>query len=132
MIINPKQQDKIRDLAQRFELRLFVLFGSQAKDQAGPDSDFDLAYYPTTPISFDNELLIIRELEEIFHSNQVQLVNLYTASPLLLKQVVDKGMPLYENAQSAFNEFYLYAMRLYYEAQPLFELRRQRLNELIK
>lgn len=123
-----KVKPHIAKLAKKYGLTLVVLFGSQATGHTHKESDVDVAYISDRKLSFDEEVLLNTDLTEVFRNDKVSLVNLKTASPLLLKQVVMNAAVLYEKHPSLFNEFYLLALRLYDEAKPLFELRRDFLN----
>lgn len=103
----------IAKLAEKYYLTLVVLFGSQATGQTHRESDVDVAYISDKKLLFDEEALLNSDLTGIFQNDKVSLVNLKTASPLLLKQIVTNAVVLYEKEQSAFNEEYLYALRLY-------------------
>ena len=115
-------QPKIRELAEKYGLSLVVLFGSQAAGQAHKESDFDVAYLSDKKISFEEEIKINTELTEIFRSDEVQLVNAKTASPLLLKRIVQSAAVLYEQKPGFFTDLYLYALRVYEDANILFNL----------
>ncbi len=114
---------KIAELAKKYGLTLVVLFGSQATGQTHKESDVDVAYMSEKKLSFDDEALLNFNMTEIFHNDKVSLVNMKTASPLLLKQVVTDAVVLYERTPHLFIEMFLYALRVYEEARPIFELR---------
>ncbi len=125
-------KEKIKKLAEKYGLSLVVLFGSQVTGQTHSESDFDVAYMSERKLSFDEEVLLNTDLTEVFRNDHVQLVNLKTASPLLMKQVVVSCIVLYEKSESLFNEFYIYALRMYGEAKILFDLREHYLEHIIK
>lgn len=103
----------IAKLAEKNYLTLVVLLGSQATGKTHRESDVDVAYISDRKLLFDEEALLNTDLTGIFQNDKVSLVNLKTASPLLLKQIVTNAVVLYEREQSAFNEEYLHALRLY-------------------
>jgi len=123
----------IATLAEKYGLSLVVLFGSQATGHTHKESDVDVAYLADKKLSYDDEVLLNFDLTEVFRNDKVSLVNLKTAPPLLLKQVVMNAIVLYEKTPHLFIEMFLYALRVYAEAQPLFDLRREylarRINE---
>ena len=124
---------KIAELAKRYGLTLVVLFGSQVTGKTHRESDVDVAYMSERKLSFDDEAFLNFNLTEIFHNDKVSLVNMKAASPLLLKQVVTNAVVLHERTPHLFVEMFLYGLRIYEEAQPIFELRdsylTRRLNE---
>lgn len=119
---------RITEFAEKYGLTLVVLFGSQVTGQTHKESDVDVAYMSERKLSFNDEALLNTDLTTIFRNDKVSLVNMKTASPLLLKQIVINVMVLYEKSSSIFNEMYLYALKKYDDAKPLFELREDFLN----
>lgn len=114
----------IAEIAKKHGLALVVLFGSQARGDARPKSDFDIAYSSIKPLAFSEENQMAVELHEVCRTPDVDVVNLRNAGPLLLKKVVDEGLVLHEAKESLFNNLYLYAMRVYRESAALRRLRR--------
>lgn len=114
----------IATIAKKHGLALVVLFGSRARGDAREKSDFDIAYSSIKPFSFDEENIMAGELHSALKTSDVDIVNLTTAGPFLLKKIVDEGIPLYEAKESLFNSLYLYAMRIYRDSTVLGELRR--------
>lgn len=118
-------KEKIVEIAKCHNLALLVLFGSRARGDGRAKSDFDIAYSSVKPLELNEENRMAVELHSVFKTINVDIVNLRNASPLLLRQIVSEGMPLYESKESIFNALYLYAMRLYRESENLNKLRRE-------
>ena len=114
----------IVEIAKKHSLALVVLFGSRARGDARKKSDFDIAYSSIKPLPFHEENQMAVELHSVFKTIHVDIVNLSNAGPLLLKKIVDEGLPLYEAKESIFNNLYLYAMRIYRDSVVLNTLRR--------
>lgn len=121
-----------KELAEKYQLSLIVLFGSQVTGKTHPESDFDIAYYADRKVDFNDKIRINTRLTEILENINVQLVDAKTASPLLLKKIVGQAIVLYESCPHLFDELYIYAQRIYEEAKPLFELREDYVNHKIK
>src|SRR3989344_922746 len=130
---NEKVKDAISSLVKRYELDMLILFGSQATGKTHTERDFDIAYYSSKKIDFDQESRLNADLTGILKNDKVSLVNLKMASPLLFKEIMSKGVVLYSQNSSMFSQLYTLALRMYEEAKPLFELRRHyvsnKLNE---
>lgn len=124
-------KNKISEIAKRYKLTLVVLFGSQATGFTHKDSDVDVAYRSSSKLSFDDEVLLNTKFTELFGNDKVSLVNLKTAPPLLLKQIVTNGRALYEESRHLFTELFIYALRVYEEAESIFDLRRHYLSRKI-
>lgn len=122
---------KITEIAKRYNLDLLTLFGSQVSGFTHKDSDVDVAYLSPLTLSFDNEASLNIDLIEVFKNENISTVDLKKAPPLLLAQIVNNAVVLYEKTPHIFNEIFLYALRAYEEAKPLFELREQYLTRRI-
>jgi uncharacterized protein len=125
-------KSKIATLATVYNLDMVVLFGSQVTGKTHAESDVDIAYYSDTKLDFNQEVSLNTDLIDVFRNDNVSLVNLKTASPLLAKEVVSKGVVLYATSPSLFSQVYAYVLRIYEEARPLFELRRHYLDYKIE
>ena len=122
---------KIAKLAEKYGTTLVVLFGSQVTGHTHKESDVDVAYDADTKLSFRDETRLNADLTEIFGNDMVSLVNFKKAPPLLLKQIVDNALVLYEKTPHLFIEAFLYAIRTYEEAKPIFDLREHYLKRRI-
>lgn len=75
------------------------LFGSQAQGRPTPLSDVDLAYLPREGLSIpEQEALdarLYRRLSRLFGSDEITLVDLTTAPPVLAFRVLSQGRNLY-------------------------------------
>ena len=111
---------KIKELADKYNLNLVLLFGSQVTGKTHSESDFDVAYMSNKKLSFNDEVKLNTNLTEIFENDQVSLVNLKTASPLLTKLITDNCIVLYEREKYVFSNLLTYVLRTYEEARPLF------------
>ncbi|MFH1170515.1 MAG: nucleotidyltransferase domain-containing protein [Candidatus Vogelbacteria bacterium] len=118
-------REKIKKVAEKYDLEFVVLFGSQATGQTHPKSDVDVAYFPPPDLSFDQESRLYLDLIEVLRKKELDLVNFKQSSPLLLKQIVNKSSLLYEKHQGSFNEFVLYVYRIYRETINLRRLEKE-------
>lgn len=134
MIMIKKQYDtkKIRALANQYHLKLVLLFGSRTRGQTHKESDFDIAVYPERPLSGEDLIQLNYEFTLLVGNDHVDLVDLRKAPPLLMKMISDEAKVLYQKNSDEFINFYIYALRRYREARPLFELRHQQLKAEFK
>lgn len=121
----------IAEIAQKHGLALVVLFGSQANGFTHTESDVDIAYFSDRKLSFEEETTLNSDLIPVFKNDKISLVNIKKAPPLLLKQIATNAIVLYEKNPHLFTEIFLYALRTYEEAKPLFELREHYLKRRI-
>ncbi|MCL5010976.1 MAG: nucleotidyltransferase domain-containing protein [Patescibacteria group bacterium] len=127
------KNELLLSIAQKYDLRLLLLFGSQVDGkQLHKESDFDVAYLSRGKLDLMKEAQMIVDLTPYFHSENIDLVNLKNASPLLYYAVFDKCQVLYQENGLLFPALRVYAFRKFVEMQPIYELKRQRSKEYAK
>lgn len=130
--LSQKQKDGLKKIAEKYELKLLVLFGSSATGKTHKESDVDVAYLAEKNLELGDEARLIIELVPALKSKLVDLVNIHLAPPLLLYAITDHGQVLYQTNPLSFYELRAYAFKRYVEAKPLFELKEQRLKEYVQ
>lgn len=104
MSISSNLKSSLVELAKKFELDLFVLFGSRAGHKSSKNSDYDLAFYKKN-ISVDEQLNLIEELESIFEGKKFDLVDLEkNDNSVLRKDIFFKGVCLFEKKKFLFEK----------------------------
>ncbi|MCB1675093.1 MAG: nucleotidyltransferase domain-containing protein [Halioglobus sp.] len=91
--VNALETQLARLLARYPQIRLAVLFGSQATGQAGPGSDIDLGLLGNDPIPADLELELVEAIGKQC-GRPVDIVDLHDAAEPVLGQVL-KGRRLF-------------------------------------
>jgi len=118
---------QLHDLLARHGVVLAYLFGSQAEGTAGPLSDVDIAVLlgPEVPRERwgDVQIDLIGDLTSLFHRNDVDVVILNRATPLLAHRVATQGRVIYEPDPLARTRFEVEALRRYVDTKPLRRLR---------
>jgi uncharacterized protein YutE (UPF0331/DUF86 family)/predicted nucleotidyltransferase len=93
--------EKLKDIFVQHGVVLAYLFGSQAEGTARPSSDADFAVLlpPETQRSkyFDVRLSLTNALMDALHKNEVDVIVLNEATPLLAYEVATHGKILYED-----------------------------------
>ena len=92
----PPQNANLQDLTPILEkdkrVKFAYLFGSRARGQAGPLSDTDVAVYLDRRIKHgDYRLKLMEKLAKILKSDQLDLVVLNQAPPLLRHEIIKYG-----------------------------------------
>lgn len=117
-------------------VRLAYLFGSQATGRARPDSDVDVAvlFGDGVPPSDYNrrQLELIGAVMDAFGKNDVDVVILNEAPPLLAVEVLDHGKVLYNVDDALRVEFQVKALREYRDTEPLRRVLREALEERVR
>lgn len=125
---------EITKIAQKYNLRFVILYGSYAKNQARPDSDIDLAVLGNKIVDFSQIVDLNNEFIDLLHFNEIDVKSLHRTNPLFRYQVTRDGILLFGN-ENDYNHFKAYAFRDYIDSQDLFKLRdiltKKRLNKLL-
>lgn len=116
----------IKNLAEKHGLSLVVLFGSQATGALHPKSDVDIAVLSKGHIDM---LALTGDFYKLLQREDVEVVNLGTASPTLMYVVVRDGKLLCENEVGAFLRWKLYAIWVWLDTAWLRRLRDQKMLE---
>jgi uncharacterized protein len=104
-MLDQTQLAKVVDLLdQRFSLEALLIFGSEARGAARPDSDVDLAALFRSPPDVVALLEAGADVERLL-GRSVDLVDLGAASPILAMQVLRDGRCLFGSGSRALAEF---------------------------
>lgn len=126
-ILNALKADTVLDLFARHSVVLAYVYGSQARDQAGPLSDVDVAvlFAPglSKQVRFRHVLVLTNELGAALRRDDVQVVDLQDASPLLRHRVYYDGHVLYCPDDAVRVKFETTALRDYVDTAPLRRLK---------
>lgn len=126
MIDLERIKPQIKELADKYNLSLVLLFGSQITGKTHKESDFDIAYLSDKKLSFKDEGRIIIDLAPIIGSRDERLVNLCSikeAGALLLKEIFDKHQVLFCADRDVYDSYKIFSIKNFIESRPLFDLR---------
>ncbi|MEE8390816.1 MAG: nucleotidyltransferase domain-containing protein [Anaerolineae bacterium] len=122
-------QQALNETFERHGVGLVYLYGSQARGEAGPLSDVDVAvlFGPNVPKSerFHRLLHLTGELGSVFRRNDVYVVDLAEAPPLLRHRVYYDGRLLYCVDDTTRVRFETQALRDYVDTGPLRRIKRR-------
>lgn len=122
----------IPKFAEKHNLFLVLLFGSQASGKTHSKSDTDIAFLAEKKISLREIAKMNFELSQEIKIGNIEMVQLNGAQPFLLKQVAEKSILLYEKEPSLFAQFKIYAIKRHMEAKKLFTLREASFNKFLQ
>jgi len=115
---------------------LAYLYGSQATGKAGPLSDVDVAVLFADHVPedqrFSHVLDLIGELMGVFRRNDVYVVDLGKAPPLLRNEIRLQGYILYCMDDKVRVRFQTETLRDYLDTRPIRELRYYYLHKRIR
>jgi uncharacterized protein len=129
-----KKFNLLKKIAKKYQLRVFILFGSRASENFNKDSDYDFAYFTDKPLSVNKKIELLEEIQEIVNFQQVDLIELNTTPSILLRnEIFNKtGICIYESELGLFDELAGNAWLDYMDNKDYFEEYEQILNNAIK
>jgi len=135
MRINIEELRKnIENIAQKHNLILVLLFGSQARQKEGINSDVDIAVLGREPINFEKLVELTNEFSEIIKGKEIDVKSLHYPDPLFRYRVIKEGILLYGKSYDYYS-FKAMVLRQFYESKDLLKLKeilvRRRVKGLI-
>lgn len=119
-MVNPTTRDPDFGLTQiagqAAGLRLLVLYGSRARGDVRPGSDWDLGYLADSDFDPDAMLAV---LAEHLRADRVDLVDLATATGQLRYQVARDGRVLFDGTGRDWSAFWMAAVGFWCDAGPV-------------
>ena len=126
------ERNRIQKIAQKYKLELLLLFGSRVSKKNYKESDFDIAYLSERELNLEEEAKLIVELAPFFKSENIDLVNLKKAKPLLFYSIFRNCQLLYTKDVLTFPILRAYAFKKYIETKPLYEEKFKRFQKKLK
>ena len=130
---------KINNFCQdRSEIILAYLFGSQATGKTGPLSDIDLAFLVDKALidkaayPYGYHAYLTSEMISLLGSNNVDVIILNDAPPLLKFQVIHRGEVIFCRSKSDRLAFYIRAFNEYQDIKPLLTVQHSYLMKRLK
>ena len=125
------KEEDIKKIAEKYNLTLVVLFGSQATGKTHKNSDMDIAVRGGRLLDLTELIHIQADFCDIFGRSDVEVVDIQTASPILLRDITQDGKVLHSKTGDEFAILRMYASKLFVETQPLRDYRHTYLEKFI-
>lgn len=119
-------------LAEKYNLKLILLFGSSVTGEIHSESDIDIAVYGDEILSEADKINLICYIGGLFHTSLVDLVDLKTAPPLLRKEIFANYRALYLKDSILLHQLESTAINEFKESAVLYQLRHERLEASIR
>jgi len=119
------------DIIKKYNIELFIIFGSYAENMNKPGSDLDLAYKSFKILSKDEEIELLNELSQFYQRGDLDLVEINKAEPVLKVEIAKNGKLLY-GSEKKFEEFSIYAAAIYADTKHLRDDRRKMLEKKLE
>lgn len=100
-------------LRQRPEIVAGYCFGSQARPDCQAPRDIDIALLAESRLGLDQLLSLTRDLSLLLNSDQLDVVDLRAAGPVLRRNVIAANRRFFCRDEPAANEFELRALAAY-------------------
>ncbi len=121
----------LENIIEKYGITLLIIFGSYNTDRFTPNSDIDIAFKSQNSLSIDDKIELIGDLISYFKRDNIDLIDIQNAPPLLLYAIACNGQVLYEKDNS-FLKFKLYASFRYADTKHLRLARKKYLNALVE
>lgn len=122
-------REKLSPLFDDKTLQVALLFGSAASGKRHAKSDIDVAFLFDRPVDV---VALANDVIRLLSTDNIDVVDLRRASPLLKFAVAEKGLLLYEREKGLFNEFYSLAFRRYVDTKKLRDARVSAIKQFLQ
>ncbi len=123
--------DLFEEIAKKFSIYFVLLFGSKAEGTDTPESDADIAVYARHVLSEEEKINLAFEISSILKTENIDLVDIKSASPMLKRKIFEKYKILYLKEPFILYQVELSSLREYDESKILYEIRDERLKEFL-
>lgn len=127
---------EIKKLAEKYGLSLVVLFGSCATGKTHAKSDIDIGIAKRQNSWSEDLSSVIIEIEknlsDVLKRDDIEVIDLYDTSPTLMRSIVEEGKSLYESSPGEFDDWKLFAIRVWMETKWLRDRSREHLKSWAK
>jgi len=118
-------KEKINEIFSRYDVIFAYLFGSQLSVEIGRLSDVDIAIYFDEALTkqerFNRMLKIGGELSSLLKRDDIDIVVLNDAYPLLAHRVIKQGKVIFSSDEKKRIDFEIRAVMNYLDFKPLLE-----------
>lgn len=125
-------EKNINELLQKYHIKLLYVFGSYAKGNNNKNSDIDIAVLLDDNYNSMDKLNLIGDLTLIFKRDDIDLVILNTANPVLRHQIIKYGKIIYEENQDARVFFEAKVLSEYMDMEPFRRTQMEFINEWVE
>jgi predicted nucleotidyltransferase len=115
-------RERMAPLFEEEGLKLVLLFGSAASGKLHARSDIDVAFLFDKPVDI---LGLTNRVIRLLRTDNVDVIDLRRASPLLKFSAAREGELLYERSPGLFHEFVSFAFRRYVDTRKLRDARQK-------
>lgn len=126
-----EKRKKIRKIAEKHKISLILVFGSKVSGQTHQESDLDIGVLSRKEPDYKNYSQLYSDLAKVFRGQEIDLVFLNHANPLLLKKILENCQILY-GSKKFFYLFKIYAFKRYCDYKKYLDLEKKFVHQFIK
>ncbi|GAQ95705.1 predicted nucleotidyltransferase [Thermodesulfovibrio aggregans] len=131
MLNELKNDEKFEEIAKKFGICFILLFGSKAEGVDTSESDTDIAVYADHVLSEEEKISLAFELSLILETENIDLVDIKIAPPMLKRKIFENYKILYLKESSILYQIELSTLKEYEEVKILYEIRDERIKEFL-
>ncbi|MFW6286217.1 MAG: type VII toxin-antitoxin system MntA family adenylyltransferase antitoxin [Nanoarchaeota archaeon] len=95
---NLELKKKLQEVSKKYQLKLFIIFGSRQNNNYKINSDWDFAFYPNEMFNYKKEMKLFEEIQNILKYDKIDLLNIKTSNNLnVINNIFQKGKLIYES-----------------------------------
>lgn len=122
----------LENLIRYYNIKLLYIFGSYAKNKNHNNSDLDIAVLLQEDYDPMDKLNLIGDLTTIFKRDDIDLVILNSAKPVLKHQIIKHGKIIYMKTQECKVDFEVKVLNEYMDMEPFRKTQMKYISEWIK
>ncbi|MBI5180573.1 MAG: nucleotidyltransferase domain-containing protein [Nitrospirae bacterium] len=119
-MLKTTRRERIKKLAEDFNLDLIVLFRMETKGLSCKKNDLDIAVRCNKrecDTHWDRG--IVKAVSEIFNKSRIDLYQINEADPFLLFEIAYDGVPIYEKTPETYAAFQAWALDKFKKAEAI-------------
>lgn len=120
-MLKTTRREKLKKLAEDFNLDLIVLFRLETKGLTCKKNDLDIAIRciknSKKECSEKWDMGLIKAINEIFNNSRIHTYQIENADPFLLFEIAYDGVPIYESAPENYAAFQAWALDKFEKAE---------------
>jgi predicted nucleotidyltransferase len=122
-------RQRLSSLLEDKTLQFILLFGSHAQGKAHGQSDMDIGFLFDTPVDV---VELTNHVSRLLGDDNIDVVDLRQASPLLRYGAAKNGIVLYEREPGLFGQFFSLSYRIYIDTKKLRDARDLRIERFLQ
>lgn len=131
-VFSEENERDFEKIAEKYNLKLILLFGSAVSQKIHSQSDVDIAVFSEKPdLSLKSYSNLLFDLQRHFPKREVDLVVINRADPLLLKKIMEDCRLLYGSPREL-AQLKIYVFKSYLDHRKYFDLEKKFTQDFVK